>query len=416
MPIRPIGVIICSLALAGGPASAEDWPEFRGPTGQGLYFGKNLPVQWSTTSNAAWVVDIPGLGWSSPIVLRGRVYLTTATPIPGTKDHTLQALCLDAATGRRLWLTDVFRQDGAKAPRIHSKNSHASPTPLTDGKRLFVHFGHQGTAGLDLDGKILWTNNDHRYAPVHGNGGSPILVDDKLVFSCDGRDQQFIVALVVATGKLLWKTDRRSNADRKFSFSTPLLIQADGRRQIISPASDAVIAYHPDDGRELWRAAYEGYSVVPRPVFGHGMVFLSTGYDVPKVLAIRTDGTGDVTQTHIVWTLQKGAPHTPSPLLVDTELYLVSDAGLVSCLDARSGKIHWQERAGGRAYSASPLYAEGKIYLQSEEGLTTVLKAGTTFERLAESSVGERTYASLAVADGAIFLRTETKLYRLERQ
>jgi len=393
---------------------AEDWPEFRGPTGQGHY-GKALPTGWSTTKNVVWKQDIPGKGWSSPIVQDGRVFLTTAVPVPGSKDQSLQALCLDAAKGKLLWQTEVFRQDGAKAPRIHKKNSHASPTPLTDGRRLFVHFGHQGTACLDLDGKVLWRNTELRYVPVHGNGGSPILVKDKLVFSCDGFDKQFVVALDKDRGKVVWKTDRKCEAFKKFSFSTPLLIAANGREQIISPTSDAVVAYDPADGKEIWRAKYDGYSLIPRPVFGHGMVFLSSGYDLPSLLAIRVNGRGDVTKSHIAWTISKGAPLTPSPLLVKDELYMVSDGGLASCLDAKSGKVHWQKRIGG-AFSASPVHADSRIYLQSEEGVTTVLKIGTAFEQIAQNKMEERTFASFAAADGAIYLRTESKLYRIQEK
>jgi outer membrane protein assembly factor BamB len=402
------------LLVMVAPASAEDWPEFRGPDGQGHYAGKGLPLEWSTTKNVAWKQAIPGLGWSSPIVLNGRVYLTSAVPIPGVKDQSLSATCLDAATGKTLWATEVFLQSGAKAPPIHPKNSHASPTPITDGKHLYVHFGHEGTACLDLDGKVVWRQTDLRYRFVHGNGGSPILVGDKLVYAADGGDKQFIVALDKANGKVVWKTDRKITYDRTFSFSTPLLITVNGKQQIISPASGACIAFDPADGKEIWRANYDGYSVIPRPVFGHGMVFISTGFNTPKILAIRVDGQGDVTKTHIAWSLTKGAPHSPSLLLVGDELYGVSDKGLASCLDDRTGKPHWQERVVGANFSASPVYADGKIYFLSEEGVTTVVKAAKTFEQLATNKVGEKTLASFALADQAIFLRTESSLYRIQ--
>ncbi|MBI2803988.1 MAG: PQQ-like beta-propeller repeat protein [Planctomycetes bacterium] len=394
---------------------AEDWTEFRGPTGQGLYTGKNLPIEWSTTKNVAWKTSIPGRGWSSPILLKGRVYLTSAVPIKGSKDLSLKAICLDAGKGTILWQTEVFVQDGARAPRIHGKNSHASPTPITDGKRLYVHFGHQGSAALDLNGKVLWRNRELRYAPVHGNGGTPILAGDRLIFSADGADKQFVVALDTASGKVAWNTDRKSQSPRRFSFSTPLLISVNGKEQIISPASDKVGAYDAKTGNEIWQVKYDGYSVIPRPVFGHGLIFISTGYNSPSVLAIRPDGAGDVTQTHVAWTLKKGAPHTPSLLLAGDELYMVSDSGIASCVDAKTGNVHWQERIGG-GFSASPFFADGKVYLQSETGVTTVLRAGKTFEVLATSKLGERTFACYAVADGAIYLRTESKLYRIQRQ
>jgi outer membrane protein assembly factor BamB len=401
-------LLLLSLTL---PAAAENWPEFRGPTGQGHYAGKSLPLEWGPATNVVWKQAIPGKGWSSPIVQDGRVYLTAAVAVPGSKtgDLSLDALCVDAAKGTILWQTRVFLQDGAKAPKIHNKNSHASPTPLSDGKRLYVHFGHQGTACLDLAGKVLWRSKEFGYAPVHGNGGSPALVDGRLVVSCDGGDKQFVAALETASGKLAWKTDRRSEALKRFSFSTPLAISADGQRQIISAGSDLVAAYAPDDGKELWRVKYTGYSVIPRPVFGHGLIFMSTGYDRPTVIAIKVDGP----RSDIVWTIVKGAPHAPSPLLVGDELYLVSDQGIASCVDARTGNVHWQERIGGQ-FSASPLYADGRIYLQSEDGVTTVLKASATFEQLAQSKLDERTFASYAVADGAIYLRSEGHLYRIQ--
>jgi outer membrane protein assembly factor BamB len=396
------------------PAAAEDWPQFRGPTGQGLYAGK-LPVEWGPDRNVRWKQAIPGKGWSSPVVFAGRVYLTTAVAVGANPrgDQSLRALCLDAQTGKLLWQREVFHQNASGAPAINGKNSHASPTPVTDGRRLYVHFGHQGTACLDLDGTVLWRNTSLHYAPVHGNGGSPILAEGLIVFSCDGSDRQFVVALDAETGKVRWQTDRKTDFYKKFSFSTPLAIAVAGRRLVVSPGSGAVCAYDLHTGEEVWRVRYQGYSVVPRPVFGHGLVFLSTGYDSPRFLAIRPDGRGDVTETHVVWTLRKGTPLNPSPLLVGDELYLVSDQGVASCLDAKTGKVYWQERVGG-AYSASPLYADGRIYLQDENGTVVVLKAGRQFEPVARNALGERTLASCAAADGALFLRTEKNLYRIE--
>lgn len=411
--------LIASLLLGWTlAASAEDWPEFRGPTGQGLSAAKGLPLEWDPTKNVAWKQDIPGAGWSSPIVWQDRVYLTTAVPMPNKddEDQSLRALCLDAQTGRILWDHEVFRQDAATAPGIHNKNSHASPTSLTDGQRLYVHFGHQGTAALDFDGKILWTNRMLKYRPVHGNGGSPVLVDDLLVFSEDGSNQQLVVALDRATGQLRWKTPRKTESFKKFAFSTPLVITVNGKQQIISPGAGLVGAYDPATGQEIWRVRYgEGYSVVPRPVFGHGLVFLSSGYDSAQLLAIRTDGQGDVTDTHVAWTLKRGAPHSPSPLLVGDELYIVSDLGIATCLDARTGREHWRERLGGE-YSASPLYADGRIYFQSEKGAAVVVKPGQEFAVLAKNDLGERSLASYAVADGALFIRTDKHLFRIQER
>jgi outer membrane protein assembly factor BamB len=324
-------------------------------------------------------------------------------------------LCLDAKKGKILWDKEVFRQDGSKAPGIHRKNSHASPTPLVYGGRLYVHFGHQGTACLDLTGKVLWKNKSFKYEPVHGNGGSPILVDNALVFSCDGGEEAFVVALNCKTGKVLWKTDRSVDAVKKFSFGTPLLITVKGQKQIISPGSNMVGAYDPKTGKEIWRVRYDGYSVIPRPVYGQGLLFICTGYNFPSLLAIRPDGKGDVTATHVAWTTRRAAPHTPSPVLVGSELYMVSDRGMATCLDAKTGRVHWQKRIGGD-YSASPLYAGGKLYFLSEDGNGVVLQAGKEFKQLAKNVMDERTLASYAVADWALFLRTKTKLYRIEKR
>jgi outer membrane protein assembly factor BamB len=391
---------------------AEDWPEFRGPTGQGTAKAEKLPVEWGPAKNVVWKQPIPGSGWSSPVVVWGKVYLTTAEEVAGSDDVSLRALCLDAKDGKALWNVEVFRQDAATAPAIHRKNSHASPTPLVADGRLFVHFGHQGTACLDLAGRVLWRNRDFRYDPVHGNGGSSVFVDGLLVFSTDGAAVRQVVALDATTGKLRWKTPRTGDPVKHFSFSTPLVITVAGKKQIISPGSDVVGAYHPATGKEIWRVRYDGYSVIPRPVFGHGLVFLSTGYNSPSVLAIRPDGTGDVTRTHVAWRLRKGAPHAPSPLLVGDELYLVSDAGLGSCLDAKTGKVHWQRRLPGNGFSASPI-AAGHVYFLSEDGVATVLRAGKAFQLVARNEMGERALASYAVADGSLYLRTAGHLYRI---
>ncbi len=407
-------LLIVVLSLSGAGVAAADWPQFRGPTGQGLFTGAQLPLQWSGKQNVVWKQPLPGRGWSSPIVQAGRIYLTTAVPghnVAG-KDQSLRALCLDADTGKIIWDREVFSQLGAKAPRIHTKNSHASPSPLTDGQRLFVHFGHQGTACLDLAGNILWKKTDLAYRPVHGNAGSPILVDNALVYSCDGGDQQFLIALESQTGKVLWKTPRNSPATKKFSFSTPLLITVKGQQQIVSPGSDVVCAFEAKSGQEVWRVRYDGYSVVPRPVFGHGLVFVCTGYETPSLLAIRPEGQGDVTNTHVAWSTRKAVPHNSSPLLVGTELFLVSDFGIASCLDAKTGKVHWQERVGGE-FAASPLFACGRVYFQSEEGECVVVKADRQLVELARNLLDERTLASFAALEGTLFIRTEKHLYRI---
>lgn len=406
---------ICASLVIQSTAQGEDWPEFRGPTAQGHSTEKELPAEWSTTKNVVWKQPIPGKGWSSPAVVAGLVFLTSAIPSADGTNHSLRALCLDAATGKILWNTEVFPQEKASAPSIHSKNSHASPSPIVRGNRVFVHFGHQGTACLDLQGKVIWRNATLKYKPVHGGGGSPLLVDDLLIFSCDGGNDPFLAALDARDGRLRWRVARETDANRTFSFGTPLLINVNGQPQVISPGSNVLAAYDPKDGREIWRVRFDGYSVIPRPVFGHGFLFIGTGFDSPTVMAVRPDGTGDVTSTHVAWTVRRGAPKTPSLLLVNDELYMLSDSGIASCLDARTGRLHWQERIGGNC-SASPVYADGKIYFQNEAGLSVVIKPGRAFQQIASNSLAERTLASYAVSDSALFIRTENRLFRIQSQ
>jgi outer membrane protein assembly factor BamB len=395
-------------------ARAEDWPEFRGPTGEGHATG-SLPTEWGPDRNVAWKQTIAGEGWSSPVVVGGRVYLTAAVPL-SAGGYSLRVLCLSAKDGKTVWDTEAL-QESPRSPRPQAKNSHASPTPVVDAKtkRLYVHFGHEGTACLDLDGKVLWRQTELRYSPVHGNGGSPILADDRLIFSIDGTDKQYVVALDTSDGQVKWRTDRKTDAAKRFSFHTPLLIEVKGQRQVISAGSDVAVACDPKTGEEIWRVRYDGYSVIPRPVHGHGLLFLVTGYDRSSLIAVRPDGKGDVTDTHVAWTMKANAPHTPSPVLVGDELYAVSDGGMASCLDARTGKVHWAQRLGG-GFSASLLEAGGNVYFQNETGTGFVVKAGTTYELLAKNELKEKTLASYAAADGALFIRTDKHLYRIEKR
>lgn len=402
-------VLSCSLYVSARVASQPqaDWPQFRGPTGQGHSSERGLPLEWSETQNIAWKVPVGGRGWSSPTVVNGRIWITTAVAERG--GASLRALAFDVETGRELLNVEVFRLSNANLK--NAKNSHASPTPIIDGNRVYVHFGGDGTAALDAtSGAILWTKR-FPYASQHGSGGSPALHKDLLIFSGDGHYEAWVIALDTRTGDVRWKTERRKPFDQ--AYTTPLVISVNGRDQVISVGAYRAAAYDVVTGKEIWMVRYEeGFSNVPRPVFGHGLVYITTGFFQPAVLAVRPEGTGDVTGTHVAWSMTRGAPFTPSPILVGGELYVISDLGVLSCVDAKTGKLHWQERIGGN-HSASPVFADGRIYFLSEEGVATVVAPGTTFKRLADNELAGATLASMAIARGSIFIRTLTHLYRI---
>jgi outer membrane protein assembly factor BamB len=425
-PVRSHRLIVALLAAAAvfastaefsSTAAAEQWTQFRGPEGQGKSSRSELPLTWSESENIRWKIPVDGDGWSSPVVAKDKVFLTTAVSMDAEnpKARSLRAVCFDLLNGRQLWETKVFQQTGPKI-QIHQKNSHASPTPIVAGDRLFVHFGPHGTACLTTDGEVVWKSEELSFSPVHGNGGSPVLYRDRLIFTCDGGDQQFVAALSAETGDVIWRTERRADVRKGFSFCTPTLIEVEGQMQAVCPGSGAVVSYDPETGKELWSVRYgEGYSVVPRPVYGNGLVFVSSGYDSAELYAIDPTGRGDITDTHVKWTIKRGVPKTPSMLVVGKELYFVDDGGVASCVDTRTGERYWRERLGGK-YSASPTFAAGRIYFLSEDGKTTVVKPGKEYEELAVNQIGngERTFASFAIVDQAILLRSENHLYRIE--
>lgn len=410
MIFRPVSLwflLVTSLPLV----AANSWPEFRGPTADGHAPEAKVPTLWSATSKTRWKIPVEGKAWSSPVIADGKVYVTTAV----SKDAklSLKALCFELADGKQVWERTVFEKaEGA----IHAKNSHASPTPVYAEGKLYVHFGHDGTAALNAgDGSILWTQTSLSYAPVHGNGGSPVVHDGKLIFSSDGQADPFIVALSTADGSVVWKTPRNVTVQRTFSFATPLLIEVKGKIQVISPASGAVIAYDPADGREIWRFRYgEGYSVVPRPLHRDGVIYVCSGFNRAILYAVKTDGTGDVTDTHLVWQDDKTVPKESSPILVGDEIYFNDDKGILSCLDAATGKEHYRERLDGQGgYSASPVFAGGHLYFHNGNGITTVVKPGKTFTKVAENQLGEYGLSSFAVVSDGFVIRTEGHLIRL---
>src|SRR5258706_1465344 len=409
--------IVCS-ALAADDA----WPEFRGPTQQGHAASADPPLKWSDTgaqkTNIKYMTEIPGRGWSSPVVLGDQVWMTTAT----LDGHLLRALCVNKESGAFVHDVEVFHVQNPA--RINAFNSYASPSPVIEKGRVYVCFGAEGSACLDTaTAKPIWKNEELRISHMEGAGSSPVIYRDLYLLHCDGTDKQFVAAFDQETGKLAWKKDRDTpfpwyllGPFRK-AFGTPLIIQVDGKDQLISPAARRLYSYDPLTGDELWHVDLEApaYSTAPRPVFANGILYICTGYDRAQLWAIRVDNksAGDVTATHVLWKLTKGVPLKPSPLLVGDELYIVSDDGIAKCVDAKTGNELWHARVGTR-FSASPVDAKGRIYFFDEGGRSIVLQAGRQFKILAENSLESGCVATPAFSGKAIFLRSKTHLYRVE--
>jgi outer membrane protein assembly factor BamB len=401
------------LACLGGVARAENWPGFRGPTAQGVSAEKGLPTRWSATENVAWKVDLPGEGWSSPIVWDDRVFVTTVTD----KGVSCRVLCVDRATGKVLWNKEAHRQ----APRHkHDRNSYASGTPATDGKRVYAVFGDGVVVAMDFEGRLAWISRGVKHYSQHGLGASPLLYRDLLIMPFDGSssgkdrtlgwqkpwDQAFLLALDVRTGKQRWRARRGLS---RIAHTTPTVMRVGERDQIVSSAGDVVQGFDPEDGRRLWSVPSEGEGVVPSPVCGEGLVFTASGFGDPAIRAVRpADARGG--KAAVVWTEKRSVPMIPSLVYARPYLYGVTQDGFAQCLEAATGKAVWHQRLG-ESYSASPLYAEGKLYLLSDSGKTTVLKTGKAFKVLARNALGERCQASAAASHGQLFIRTERRLY-----
>lgn len=430
IPMLSIVLLLVSLA------SADNWPQFRGPTGQGHSDAVGLPVTWSETENIAWKTSIEGKGWSSPVILGDEIWMTTAITTPASKEEAerhlkslpypipspkvatrivLKAVCVDRNTGKLIRSIELF--DINEPLHICAVNSYASPTPVIEPGRLYCDFGVMGTLCLETtSGKTVWKR---RLPIVHevGPGSSPALCQDLLVLVRDGCDVQYITALNKATGESIWRTPRppitRTSPACKKAFSTPLVFEHEDELQMVIPGAQWIAAYEPLTGKELWRVNTGGtYSNSTCAVYGKGLVFVTTAYGGTSLLAIRPGGKGDVTETHVAWSTRNQVPRMPSPLLVGDELYTISDSGIATCMDARTGEVHWVQRLLSDC-SASPLFVDGRIYFSAEDGSTAVVRPGTEFTLLGKSQVDGRIMASIAVADGAFFLRTDTHLYRI---
>ena len=407
--------LILTIVLSATPARAgENWPQFRGPRGDGHADAVGLPITWSESDNVVWKTAIHGRGHSSPVVWADQVWMTTAA----RDGKQMFAVCVDRASGKIVHDIKLFTNEVLQI--THALNSFASPTPVIEQGRVYVSFGTYGIACLDTTtGRTVWARRDLNCNHFRGPGSSPFLFGDLLIQHYDGFDVQFVAALDKTTGKTVWKTDRSTefandNGDFRKAFCTPIVIRAGGRLQLISPGAQASMAYDPYTGKELWKVCWSGHSSASRPLFGHGLVYLNTGFGKAQLWAVRPDGRGDVTDSHVVWKQLKGVPSKPSVLLIGELIFMVDDGGVASCIEACTGQIVWQKRLGGE-YSASPIYADGRIYFFGHDPAATVIEAVGQFKVLAVNRLDAGFMASPAVVGKALILRTKTHLYRIEQ-
>ena len=438
------------LALAIGlrisfPALADNlsWTQFRGRDGNGIAPEGHAPLKWSESENIAWRTAIEGKGWSSPVVAENTVYLTTAVVVEANEQEAqaileatdldpkqfkdrnvaksvlLKLISLDLTSGKPLASKQLISVETPEP--IHAMNSYASPTPMLDDDRIYCHFGTYGTFCLNRgDLSIRW---ERRLPLIHsvGPGSSPLVIDDILILICDGVDRQYVTGLNKRTGETVWERDRppmeAPSGDMKKAFCTPISVtDPSGRKQVICMGSQWIVSYEPGTGNELWKLNHgKGFSIVPRPVYAEGVVYFSTGFGKPELWAVRADGAGDVTDTNTVWIESRRIPARPSPLLVGELLFIVSDDGIASCFDAKSGESKWSERLGGN-FSASPLLADGKIFFCNHEGKTTVIRPSGSFAELANSQLDGQIMASPVAVDDSLLIRTDQAMYRIQSE
>lgn len=383
------------------------WPQWRGPSGQGVVEGAAYPDTWSDRENVRWKVAVPGRGHSSPIVWKDRIFLTTA--YDGARRVVLSFRRRD---GKLLW--EAAAPQAEPVERLYRKNSYATATPVTDGERVYALFGNGGLLAVDFNGKQVWHYSFGATSNYHGPGGSPLLYKDRVIFYQDQRTDSFVAAIHAKTGRLLWRTPRQE----RVGWGTPIAIRAGDRDEIIVSGQFAVRAYDPDTGRELWTARGNTVEVTPTPAVGHELVFCSSGRAGPT-LAIRPGGSGDVTQTHIVWQTPRGSPFIPSPLVYGDYLYLVNDmTSIATCLEAKTGETLWQGRLGEarrESFSASPIAMNGKVFFTNDDGETFVVAAGPEFKLLRVNRLGEQTLATPALVEGKWYFRTASHLIAIGR-
>ncbi len=407
-------------ALATSATAADNWPGFRGPTGDGVSTAKNIPTTWSETQNVVWKVPVHDKGWSSPVVWGNQVWVTTAQA-DGKKFF---AVCFDKATGKVIHDLPLFTAENP--PSIAQFNSFASPTPFIEDGRIYVHFGTHGTACLNTTtGETLWKRTNLPCDHWRGPASSPVVYGNKLFLMFDGYDKQYTACLDKTTGDTIWQKDHKlpypDNGDLKKAFATPAVFEIGGKAQVVCSAAVGTIAYDVGTGEEIWRVIHGGMNEACRPILAHGLIYLTTGH-TSNLIAVKAGLTGDLTRDGIAWRADKIAPSRPSPIIVGDLLFMVNDTGIMNCLDAKTGKKYWQERLEGK-FSASPVFADGHLYCLAENGKVSVLKAAKEYTPVATNQldmtttptgggkVDVRCMASPAVVEKMLFLRNHTHLY-----
>lgn len=425
--IRPLPFFFASLCAFFLALSARaDWPQLRGPYGNGHVSVENdtniagFPLHWSETENVKWKTQIPDRGWSTPVIMDGQVWLTTATE----DGHDFFAICVDAETGKIQFAKKLFHADNPE-PLGNPVNCYATPSPVIESGRVYIHFGSYGTACLDTrTARVLWQRTDLRCRHYRGPSSSPVLFQNLLILTFDGIDLQYVTALDKNTGKTVWKTDRSAvwndagvrvtaPGDQRKGHSTPLIAMIDGKALLLSSGAKSAYCYEPLTGRELWKIHYPDFSPAPVPMYEGGLVYFVSGVGKTELIAVKPGGEGDVTDSNIVWRLRPHVGRFSSPIYVDGLIYTAAEESFVSCIDATNGQPVWTERLGGRFY-ASPIYADGHLYFFDEDGMTKVLKPGRTCEVVATNSLADGFMSSPAASGKAFYLRTTSNLYRIE--
>ncbi len=435
MRITVLPALLLLAVFQSAASAGTNWPQWRGPGGGAISQETGLPAEWGAETNIRWKTAIPGRGHSSPIIWDNRVFLTTDVEgeiVPGAKAvkhisegqefkhpdsvgadlrHSMRVLALDRDTGKVLWQRTVY--EGTVYDDRHRKSSYASATPATDGRRVYAWFGSEGLYCYDFGGNLVWKTSLGPIATVGmGVASSPVLHQGLVILQCDedNGEKSFLVGISKETGKQAWKTMRPVQA----SWSSPLLVSGPNRVELVCSGNEWIIGYNPATGEELWRARGHESNAIPSPVAGHGMVFVSAGFPVKRTVAIRTGGSGDITASpNIAWKYERGTAYVPSGILYGDYLYLMTDRGILTCLDARTGAVQYDN---GRVpfpatFTASPVAIEGRLLLTSEDGDTFVVKGGPKHELIRTNSIGEPVYASPGISQGMIFIRGERNLY-----